>query len=282
MLTSLEIKTPTVFSAPFELSNASILSDPLQILNIDGLGPVEASISTSSYATLDGETYVGSNVGKRNITLTLGLNPYWTEYSSSSDLRQLAYQYFMPKNEVTLIFTSTNLPVCEISGYVESVTPNIFSVNPELQVSIICPFPHFQDVEFTVVSGSVTQRPTLTTTTIPYIGTVPTGIIIDFRRAYASSSQSVLQVINTTSKTESFAITTLVNSTYDVRINTTMGSKSALRVTKTTQATSSVMSGVTLASDWIQLYPGDNLFNASNTLDLVTWDVIYKTKYGGL
>ena len=61
-----------------------------------------------------------------------------------------------------------------------------------------------------------------------------------------------------------------------------MGSKSALRVTKATQATSSVISGVTLDSDWIQLYPGNNLFNVSNTLLYVTWDVIYKTKYGGL
>ena len=95
MLTSLEIKTPLVVSSPFELSNASILSDPLQILNIDGLGPVDASILSTPYATLDGETYVGSSVGKRNITLTLGLNPYWTEYSISSDLRQFKQQLIL-------------------------------------------------------------------------------------------------------------------------------------------------------------------------------------------
>ncbi len=85
------------------LGGGGLNTDALQIRNIEGLGPVKASVNTSPFGSVDGESYTGSNVGKRNIVMTLGLNPNWRDQSMAS-LRQLLYAYFMPKQFVKLRF----------------------------------------------------------------------------------------------------------------------------------------------------------------------------------
>ncbi len=76
-------------------------TDPVQIRNLEGVGPVKALVNTIPYAELDGESYAGSSTSKRNIVMTLGLNPNWVDQSIES-LRHLLYSYFMPKRMVRL------------------------------------------------------------------------------------------------------------------------------------------------------------------------------------
>jgi hypothetical protein len=145
------IGAPTL-SMPLE--SGEIDDSPLQIKNVAGAGPVKSEIATGSLAEIDGEYFTGSSTPKRNLVLTIGLNPDWATQTIES-LRALVYKAFMVKNEVHLRFYSTHLPTCAINGHVESAEPNIFSRDPEFQVSIICPQPDFLAVALTVYTGVV-------------------------------------------------------------------------------------------------------------------------------
>lgn len=110
----------------------------LNITNIEGLGPVQANINTMEMATVDGAIFSSSRQGTRNIVFTFKLlmNP------TVEDVRLKIYKYFPIKKLVTLRF-KTDRRITETSGYVESITPDIFQKEETCQVSIICMDPNF-------------------------------------------------------------------------------------------------------------------------------------------
>ena len=138
-------------------------SDLIQLRNIDGLDPVKAAVNTSPFGSVDGASHTGSSVLTRNIVLTLHPNPNWDNWTFES-LRRLLYSYFMPKRQTRLVFYSDDMIPVEISGIVESVSVNIFSKDPELQVSIVCPDPYFTALEPTVLTGQTVRSAGFSTT----------------------------------------------------------------------------------------------------------------------
>src|SRR5664279_2906619 len=68
----------------------SVETDPIQILKVDGLGPVKAAVTTTPFGDFDGESLPAASVGKRNIVLTFGLNPDWADQTFES-LRAILY-----------------------------------------------------------------------------------------------------------------------------------------------------------------------------------------------
>lgn len=164
-------------------------TDLIQIRNIDGLDPVKASITTSPYGDLDGVSFGGAKVDSRNIVLTLGTNPDWNTHTHAS-LRNLVLKYFIPKARTRLVFYSDDLVPVEISGYVESVTNNMFSKDPEVQVSIICPYPYFQAQDPTVVTGETGFTPM----TYVYNGTVETGINVKITKNPGSTEPTYISI----------------------------------------------------------------------------------------
>ena len=176
MITKIEAYNPKDLSYEFLIISSSLIdSEPIQIRNIDGLGPVKASINTAPFGAIDGEAYRGSSMGKRNIVISFGLNPNWSDETVGS-LRQSLYDFFMPKMSTRLRLYSDELPTCDISGYVESCEPNIFSKDPDVQVSIICPDPDFVDIELSTAEGIIGTPEEAVATEIEYIGTRPTGV----------------------------------------------------------------------------------------------------------
>jgi hypothetical protein len=280
MLTDLEVYTPRVFAPPFETSSTTAQRDPVQVRGITGLGPVAAAITSTPYGSIDGAAYTGASVGMRNIVLTLGLNPNWAEQTVSS-LRQLVYGYFMPKNPVTLKFTRQGLPTCEIDGFVETVEPAIFSQDPELQVSILCPSPYFVDSVETVLTGNSRLLADTGTTVINYSGTVPTGFRLDVIRG-GTSYDDVVEVSNFNINTEQLDLTADIDTVYDLRVSTVPGEKYARRITKSNGVFLNTLGRVDPASEWPQLYPGLNDFAVRANLSNLVWTMRYRNRYGGL
>ena len=161
---------PTLFLT--EIGRAE--TDLIQIRNIDGLDPVVASVGTTPYGASDGEAYVGSDVGKRNIVLTLHPNPDWNTWSHEA-LRRVLYAYFMPKQEVRLVFYSDDMDEVEIFGVVESFAANQFSKDPEYIASIICPDPYFKTIDPIVLTGNADAGSPIT---VDYGGNIPGGMYV--------------------------------------------------------------------------------------------------------
>jgi hypothetical protein len=141
MLTDVHVASPGP-GVPYLSLGAFYPNDnPIFIKDIAGLEPVKAEITTAT-SNQDGDLFQNARLGKRNIVFQLGLNPNWIDQNMSS-LRHMLYRYFLPTFWRQLWFYSDNMPTVNIWGNVESFEPNMFSQDPEIQISVLCPRPKF-------------------------------------------------------------------------------------------------------------------------------------------
>jgi hypothetical protein len=258
--------------------------DPIHIRDIQGLGPVKAAINTTQFGDLDGELFSGSSVGKRNIVLTLGLNPNWQDQSMTS-LRQLLYSYFMTKMGVRLVFSSTELPDVQIDGYVESFEPNQFSRDPEVQISIICPKPNFVAVNPTVVTDTP-DPDTSTPITVTYAGTVETGFVLK-QESNVNFIGTVI-VRNMSGSEQLFTVPGIpVDSTQYFLMSSEQGNK-FVRSMYNQSIVANLLSKVSGAVVWPKLIPGANAISVATVPNeffpspTTSWVLTYYAKYGAL
>lgn len=113
-------------------------SSGFAIQEVTGIGPGSATINLSDISTGDGSLYNSARIPSRNIGLSLIYIG-----TSVEEIRQMSYKYFPIKKKVTLIFETENR-TAEISGYVESNEPNIFSEREGSEISVLCPDPFFR------------------------------------------------------------------------------------------------------------------------------------------
>lgn len=123
------------------------------ITNIEGLGPVSATINTTKTATADGSMYNSALLDERNITMSLLFLDDGTR--TVEEIRHESYKYFPIKRGVHLSI-KTDKRTLEIDGYVESNEPVIFSNQEYTSISIICPDPFFYSPRHDVTDFSVT------------------------------------------------------------------------------------------------------------------------------
>jgi len=254
--------------------------DPVQIRNIDGLGPVKSDISTVPSGVSRGETYQGASTGKRNIVLTLGLNPDWTVQTMSS-LRQLLYAYFMPEQWCKLRIFSDELPTTDIEGYVESFEPNMFSQDPEIQVSIINPRPDFIEIDATIFTGAVDDGSN--EHVIPYVGTVPAGFEVRIDRTVerpAYSGPVTIRVVNADGIKEIIVNPVTINTLQSYKMSSVPGRK---RVQTEAFADGAVINMLkSMTGKWPDLAPGENLVSIKASASGQKWTLAFFNRFGGL
>lgn len=110
------------------------------VINVDGLGPVQANINTTEIVTYDGSIFNSSRGTERNITFSLVFDDPDIE-----NVRHKSYRYFPVKQKIT-VRVETDHRECEIDGYVESNDPSIFSSLEQTDISVICPEAWFRDI----------------------------------------------------------------------------------------------------------------------------------------
>ncbi len=255
-------------------------NDPIQVLGINGLGPVKAAITTSPFGAFDGEALSGMSVGKRNIVLTIGLHPDWA-VQTIEELRQLLYNYFMPKLLVQLRFHSTNFPVVKIDGYVESMEPNIFVKTPTIEVSIICPSPDFVALEETIITGITNDGSAYTD--IEYIGSVSTGILLKVSKSVGTPGENSIQ-INMTGEYVPLTFLARGNLTDDIQweLSTTPGAKYVRSVSQSLGTITNYLNYISYDASWPMLYPGINRLSVITPVVGQNWELSYFTRFGGL
>lgn len=268
------------FSDP---DSGSAATDPVQIRDIEGLDPVTATINTTQYGSVDGEFYTGGFTGKRNVVLTLGLNPNWSDQTIEG-LRRILMGYFTPKNFVTLVIESTHMPTVQTQGYVESMTPNIFSKDPEVQVSIICPFPYLQAVNAISVAGLTVAIGSGVLTEIDYAGDVPTGYILDVVQGSADSmSSGEVRMINNTPTVQIFDLAAVeIDADAYLEICTIPGKKYVRNVPLPSGLPTNLLGKLAPGSIWSPLQPGANQFQVMSATPGQNWTLTYNPLYGGM
>jgi hypothetical protein len=262
------------------------ISSGFIVKKIEGLGPVKATLVSSSYATMDGEQYHSSRRESRNIIIKLGLDPDYTQ-NSVFNLRSQLYDFFMPKTNSLLEFTlfdmfadsvaEQNL-VVNIRGHIETTEPAIFSREPEIDISIMCFSSDFVNVEEVMFNGFTTG--TLNQTPVSYSGNVETGVLftIDFDRSvdnliiYANRPDGALTIVD---------LSHPFISGDRVKINSIRGDK-YVHLTRNL-LTTKLLYKLSPQSGWLELFPGENNIRVqvAGTPDQ-PYSLTYRNRYGGL
>ena len=259
------------------------------IQKIDGLGPAKADISTTSYVTMPGGKFQNARTGQRNIVFSIGFNPdYALSDDPYGDLRRATYPWFTPGNELDLHFTDTKIGEVKIEGWVESCDPDIFSKDPTLVVSVICPEPFFSALAPLTVTRDGTGDLSFTNP-----GTAPSGFEAILGYLYQQGAGSPWFTLTRT--TPNVPGVVMSTSWWEIQVfdrinwvylNTIKGSKAATfsttAMTLTSHAGTNVLGYV---PGWLEVAPGANTFhfdpmNTESPLSPLT--IRYTPKYVGL
>lgn len=244
------------------------------VAEIEGLGPVKASLTSSSMAQIDGAQPQSSRRDVRNITMKLELKPNYNDITVDT-LKAGLYAYLLPKAVVGMNFYRNDVLFCKTTGTVESLENTMFAVVPMMNASIICHDPDFYAPNATSVSGNTVAD--TTTQEITYPGTSDAGIIftLNVNRTIAGFS---LYNTKPDGTTQIYNLDVPLVSGDVVVINTIPRQKSVIKTTAGTPT--SVLYGVDPSSAWISLGPGDNNFRAAVSGAAIPYTVQYTTKYG--
>ena len=263
-----------------------ILSLPLRdkssgfaLKSIEGLGPVKAEITDSKFAQVDGAHFQSSRRDKRNIVMNIGFEPHPT-VGSPRDLRNVLYQYALPKSEVVLRFFHTDGFAVETEGYIETLETPIFSKETGATISILCMDPDFLGLTRKTVINYVAPTGLAPIIEIDYEGTSPTGVAMTLSIG-ADISSIEFQMTTPFGEVHRLPFSAPMLNGDRLQIDTRPGHKSALRIRA--GARSSLLYGVSPTANWFMIHPGGQS-QLEAIYDGVTQplSVSYYERYGGL
>ena len=282
MITRVEVFSSSPDAPELPLGGFMPNDDPVQIKDITGLGPVKADIASTPFATGRGELYQGSSTGKRNIVFTLMLNPDWIDQTMAT-LRHLLYRYLMTGAWVKLRFYTQEIPPVDIEGYVESFEPNMFSQDPEIQVSVLCHKPDFIDANTTVINGVVDDG--TTEQEFLYTGTVPTGFELRIDRTLDNPSYtgSILVGLVAEGEAQLFEADPItIDTTKYFKLSTVRNFKRLSSVAYADGESTNQLARKSPESVWGEIKPGQNILTVAAEEPGQAWTFAYFNRYGGL
>ena len=255
------------------------------VKEILGLGPVKATLVSSSFANVDGEQYHSSRRDARNIIVKLGLDP---DYGTGSvyDLRSKLYDFFMPKTQARLTFEMFDkfsesvleqYKIVDILGRIETCEPDMFSKEPSVDISLMCFAPDFFEPDPVIFSGQTFDG--INRTDLHYKGSVESGVIF---RIFPNRSLSTFTLRHL--RPDGLEVTAQINHALQsgdvLTISSIVGDKSVKRTRSGT--TISVLYALTPTSGWIELLPGINKMSVTASGVAIPYEIEYTTKFGGL
>jgi len=246
------------------------------VREITGLDPVNATLTSSSLAQVDGAQPQNARRDIRNIVIKLGLEPDYAA-SSVADLRSGLYDYLMPKENVTLGFYIDDALTYEITGQIETFENAMFSADPEVDISIVCYDPDFYSVSETVVAVDTVDG--TVETPIVYQGTSDAGLI--FTVTLDANLPEGFSLYNTppANAYQGMVIETPLLSGDIITVNTIPGQKSITRTRGAVET--SLLYALQTGAVWLFFHRGTNYFRAYAEEEMAC-AITYTAKYGGI
>lgn len=260
------------------------------IIGIEGLTPPATAVNTSTGGLIDGTFYNSSRVEQRNIVITLVLN------GDIETNRQQLYKIFNIKKLCTIYFQNENRNV-QIIGYVETLESDLFTMREQVQISIICPRPYFEDLETIYTELSEIMRMFEFPFSIEYNDPIPFSEILEYPLCTINNGGDVecgctigiaitanvtgLTIYDTTQQTF-IGFNYSFQAGDEITINTISGQMGA---TLTRQGQNiNLLNYLIQNSTWFRLDLGDNdfTFTAESGADAVNVTFATANLYGGV
>ena len=135
--------TLIVENAAGDRINMTATANKYMISKIDGLYPPAGTISTSSYAGMNGSYLNNAFVEKRNLVLSLEMRGYGSNIELN---RHALYRVVKTAQYLKVYYRTVGIDVYT-EGYVESCTVTNFGELVNGQISIICPDPYWYSTQ---------------------------------------------------------------------------------------------------------------------------------------
>ncbi len=209
----------------------------IEIRDVQGITLSDASINTEQRIRGIGGKVTNRFVRPRNIVITA---------CPTNDIeqgRQKLYYYFAAGKTVTLVFISGEKRM-KISGDVESVKSDLYEQRQMMQISIICPFPYFSDMD-----NSRSERFTLGRTFSVQGQAFTSGTEFEIVSQYFFKRAVIYQRSYSTAQTSRFECELSGNAVQALFIRSFEGEKAVVGHS---------IDVVLPYSDWITLEPGKN------------------------
>lgn len=274
IITKLEVRNPQGSLLTLMLEDDS---SGYYIQEIEGLDPVKTTLVSSSTVKRPGAQFQSKKRDPRNIILTLGYNPDYSDETTVASLRSNLYNWFDNDAEVALRFYMDTGLTVNISGEIEKMDAPLFVQDPNAKISIMCFEPDFVDINTEELTGESVDD--TTETLVQYTGGVRTGFVftITFDRTeseftiYTRSPANVLTQMDVTGDFEVGDVLT---------ISTISGDKYASLLRSGTSSFVAYM--VSTQSTWYEFTKGDNYIRVYATGDPLAYTLDYTPRYGGL
>lgn len=274
MLLKVEVRTDNGDLLTLNLDSSDV---GLLVKDIQGLDPVKATIVSTSFARVAGSQYQSSKREDRNIKFIMGLEPDYIDVIDVRQMRKELYEYFMPQSHISMRFFMLDGLTVDIDGRVETCETNMFSQDPQVDISIICGDPDFRALSPVIDSGNTTSGSPQNT--VPYDGSIEAGAIFTLNVDRSVSEFTIYHTLPSGDLRQlDFASPLLAGDV--LTISTVTGSKYAKRLRSSVET--SVLYGVADQSSWIQLEPGDNKIRWYATGAAIPYTITYTPRYGGL
>lgn len=260
------------------------------VVGVQGLTPPTTNVNTSAGGAVDGTFYNSSRVQQRNIVIDIILQ------GDIEGNRQRLYKIFSIKKPCTIYFQNKNRNV-QIVGYVEVLDGDLFVQREQMQISIICPRPFFEDLEtiYTELSNvvrmfefpfSIEENDPIPFSdimdtplcTINNGGDVECGCILQIS---ISAAVTGLTIYNVTTQ-QFFGFNYSFQESDEITINTISG-QMGVSLNRDGQ-TMNLLNYMTSNSSWFKLAVGDNDFTFTATNGAQNVNIMFATAvlYGGV
>lgn len=230
------------------------LSEIARITNIDGLGPVTATINTTQIGLNPGTRFDSVHVDYRNIVIE-----FYIISNVADNLTEL-YSVIQTGTKTTLQIKNKL-----INCYIETIEINRTNNPVKGQISLICPDPAFRSAAKNISLSS--------NDFISYSGNQTTGF-----KLYLTAKTAVRNPyisINANKKTRKSVLNISLSAGDILELNSESGSKSASIASKKVYP-------YTANFLWPELVPGDNTITIGAESGTVTAKILYSEKFVAL
>ena len=137
-------------NAAGEQLDMSSTANHYMMSKVTGLDPPGATISTATYATMNGSQLNRAFLEKRNIVISFEMRGVGVEKR-----RQRLYRVAKPSEYIKVYYRTSNIDVYT-EGVVETCAPSRIDMPVSGQISILCPDVYFYSTQDTIVQhGSI-------------------------------------------------------------------------------------------------------------------------------
>lgn len=235
-----------------------------QVTEITGLSEPPATVNTTAIYGTVGGVFNSAHVENRNIVINMKIN------GNAEQNRLNLYKYFPTGEQVRFLYSLDTIQNIYIDGYVDKMECSAFTNKMIAQISIICPYPYFQD---TTASTASSVSAVDNSVTIGANSTADCGLTF---RVYIIDTLTTLRINQDNGNFLELENISLQSGDV-VRINTIDGQKNVVLVRN--NAESSLIGSIADGSTFLKIASGGSKFTCTSIN--AYFNVTYKNTYRG-